>query len=145
MSHFSRDLKGIVFDELLPARQGTNWECSVYILLSLCFHYYFSVKCKKETEKKKINLTDFWREKCFIIKLILNPGHQVIDVLWSRTFDWLFNVGSISPMVFIPEGKKVTVWRWWCFFFLNEHNLLLHNHPRTETSEAHFLKSKKEV
>lgn len=48
----------------------------------------------------------FRREKCFIIELILNPGHQVINVLWSRALDWLFNVGPIGPVVLILGSSR---------------------------------------
>lgn len=47
-------------------------------------------------------LTDLRRKKCLIIELVLDPSHEVINILGSRTFDWLLDVGSISPMILIP-------------------------------------------
>lgn len=35
----------------------------------------------------------------------MHPGHEVINILGSRAFDGLLDVGSISPMVLIPTGN----------------------------------------
>lgn len=48
-------------------------------------------------------LTDLWREKCFIVELVLHPGHEIIYILGSRALDWLLDVGPISPMVLISK------------------------------------------
>jgi len=53
-----------------------------------------------------VKLTNLGREKCLIIQLILHPGHQVVDVLGCRTFDRLFNIGAISPVILIPAKKE---------------------------------------
>lgn len=47
--------------------------------------------------------TDLRREEGFIIQLILNPGHQVVDVLRSRTLDGLLDVGPVCPVILISD------------------------------------------
>lgn len=65
----------------------------------------FSGRWLGPEKKKRRKLTNLGREKCFIIQLILHPCHQVVNILGSRTFDGLFDVSSISPVVFIPKRK----------------------------------------
>lgn len=36
----------------------------------------------------------------------MHPGHEVINILGSRAFDGLLDVGSISPVVLIPAGNN---------------------------------------
>lgn len=45
---------------------------------------------------------DFGRKNTFIIQLILDPGHQIVNILRSRTGNWFFDLDSISPQVLIP-------------------------------------------
>lgn len=60
----------------------------------------------------KLNLTDLGGEKWLIIQLILDPSHQVVDVLGRRAFDGLLNVGAVSPVVLISTGEEqVCLWR----------------------------------
>jgi len=49
---------------------------------------------------------DFARKKCFIIELILNPGHQIVDVFWRRALDGLFHRLPIGPMVFVFRARR---------------------------------------
>lgn len=46
-------------------------------------------------------ITNFGWEESFIIKLILDPGHQVVNVFRRRAFDWLFDVGAIGPVILV--------------------------------------------
>lgn len=36
----------------------------------------------------------------------MHPSHEVINILGSRAFDGLLDVGSISPVVLIPTGNN---------------------------------------
>lgn len=47
--------------------------------------------------------TDLRREEGFVIQLILNPGHQVVDVLRSRTLDGFLDVGPVGPVILISD------------------------------------------
>lgn len=50
--------------------------------------------------------SDLGGKERLIIQLILHPGHQVVYVLGRRAFDWLFNVGPISPVILVPYSCR---------------------------------------
>jgi hypothetical protein len=43
--------------------------------------------------------TKLAREESLVVELALYPGHEQLDVLWSRHFKWSLNVLSIRPQV----------------------------------------------
>jgi len=45
--------------------------------------------------------SDFGREKLLVIQLILDPSHQIVNVLRSRTLDRFLDGLSISPVILI--------------------------------------------
>lgn len=64
-------------------------------------------KVALQIQKKWIKRTDLGREEGFVIQLILNPGHQVVNVLGSRALNGLLNVGPICPMILVSKGKEM--------------------------------------
>lgn len=48
--------------------------------------------------------TDFVREGCLVIEDILSPVHQCIDVFRGRKFGWPFELDTVFPEVFVPDG-----------------------------------------
>merc|ERR1712224_1039170 len=41
------------------------------------------------------------RKNALIIELAFYPRHQMVDILRRITFDWLFNLYSIGPKIFV--------------------------------------------
>lgn len=52
--------------------------------------------------------TYFRRKQGLVIQLVLNPRHQIVNVLGSRALDRLLNVGPICPMILVSEGKEMS-------------------------------------
>lgn len=44
---------------------------------------------------------NFRGEKRLIVQLILNPRHEIIDILWRTTFDWFLNRLPVCPMILV--------------------------------------------
>ena len=53
-------------------------------------------------------LTNFGGEDSFIVQLVLDPCHKVVNVLGGRALDWLLHRCTISPMILIPGGRLCT-------------------------------------
>ena len=52
-------------------------------------------------------LTQLLRENQFIIKLSLNPVHQIFNIFRSRHLNRLLNGNSISPSVLVSKCKNI--------------------------------------
>ena len=50
-------------------------------------------------------LTNFGGKDSFIVQLVLDPCHKVVNVLGGRALDWLLHRCTISPMILIPGGR----------------------------------------
>jgi len=67
------------------------------------------VNAEKAFEYRLDNLLEILGKRCaklewenaFIVKLSLNPRHQVVYVLWCIAFNRLLNLYTISPQIFI--------------------------------------------
>ena len=56
--------------------------------------------------------TNLGREDVFIVELLLYPCHEVVDVLWSRTFDWLLHSLTVCPVVLVSGWKRGIEGEW---------------------------------
>lgn len=52
--------------------------------------------------------TYFGRKQSLFVQLILNPRHQIINVLGSRALDRLLNVGPVRPMILVSKQKEIS-------------------------------------
>lgn len=51
-------------------------------------------------------LTDLGWEEGLVVQLVLNPGHQVVDVLGGRALDGFLNVGAVGPVILVPSAEE---------------------------------------
>ena len=45
--------------------------------------------------------TNFARKESLVVQLVLDPGHQVVNVLGGRALDWFLHHLTVRPMVFV--------------------------------------------
>ena len=56
--------------------------------------------------------TNLVREDVFIIYLFLYPCQEVVDVFWSRAFDWLLHSLTVCPAVLESGWKREIEGEW---------------------------------
>ena len=59
---------------------------------------------------------DTRRKHGLIIENALNPGHEIVNILWSRHLDWFLDVLTICPQVLILRASAhdftgLVLWR----------------------------------
>lgn len=98
--------------EVLP--KGNTWtEHMIFLFICTLWHIWFvvllfiSFRVYATSWGCVVTGTYFWRKQSLVVQLVLNPRHQIINVLWSRALNRLLNVGPVRPMILVSKHKEM--------------------------------------
>ena len=80
----------------------------------------FALTCSVWWQYTGTGPTDLGGEDGLVVQLLLDPRHEVVDVLRSRALDGLLHCGAVRPVVLVPmatEGLKLSSPLFQCSIF----------------------------